>query len=284
MNQYSDNDYAFAYDKALKRYMSDGRNLFSQEELQNCCEEYRKHKEEYGIKGFNLFKVLAGGKYNNLDYGNEQLHSNILKFLLDPEEEHGQDDIFLHKFITFLNNEHNCKIDLDHYQHAEVTREENYIDVLIKGNKHAIIIENKVSGKAGDQPNQIYRYYKDVTKKEYEVDAILYLTRNSSHPVNLEGLLVTESSSDEGEYNKIQKDIKNRIDMSKTSCTMPTANTEKEKKSLYYGFFKPCKKELCGVEKHGELFTMLEHYLEAVKTFGGEEMNEGTNGSAFSIH
>ena len=62
MNQYSDNDYAFAYDKALKRYMSDVRNLFSQKGLQDCCKEYRQHEEKYGIEGFNLFQVLAGGQ------------------------------------------------------------------------------------------------------------------------------------------------------------------------------------------------------------------------------
>ena len=44
-----------------------------------------------------------------------------------------KNDKFLHKFITFLKNEHSCStIDPDHYQHAEVTREEHYIDVLIK--------------------------------------------------------------------------------------------------------------------------------------------------------
>ena len=161
--------------------MSDVRNLFSRENPQNCCREYLQNKqdmEKYSRQGFYLPQVFAGGK-------NGHLHSDILKFLLDPEEELGQNDTFLHKFITFLNNEHNCKIDLDHYQHAEVTREKYNIDVLTKGNKHAIRIEDKVSGIVNNQPNQICRYYDDVKKDGYEVDAILYLTKlflPSSYP------------------------------------------------------------------------------------------------------
>ena len=284
MNQYSDNDYAFAYDKALKRYMSDIHNLFSQERgLQDCCKEYRQNEEKYSIEGFNLFQVIAEGRNNNFDYENEHLHSNMLKFLLHPKEKHGQGGKFLRKFITFLKNEHSCStINLDHYQHAEVIREEviqkkNHIDVLIKGNKHAIIIENKVSRKAGNQKNQIYRYYDEV-KKKHNVDAILYLTRNSSHPVNLEGLPVTGSSPEKRKYNKIKKDIENRK-IFKNILYYADANEEKKNKSLYHGFFEPCPEELQasahGAEKHGELVIMLQHYLGAVKTFGGEEMNEG---------
>ena len=99
----------------------------------------------------------------------------------------------------------------------------------------------------------------------------------SSHPVTLDDLPFTNA------YKETHDEIENRK-IFRNILYYADANEEKKNKSLYYGFFKPCLEELCGVEKHGELFTMLEHYLGAVKIFGGEDMNEGIDEMLLSIH
>src|SRR5207244_839864 len=85
----------------------------------------------------------------------ETMHSQILGDLLDPDGTHGQGDVFLVPFLEELGIPES-DVGLWH-----VTVETGRVDILIWRNhpeKSAIIIENK-SNDAGDQPNQIYRYW-----------------------------------------------------------------------------------------------------------------------------
>lgn len=121
--------------------------------------------------GFNLFNLISPV------YHRENLHSDVLKEILDPNSAHGRGHSHLRLFIEYLNQHHGLAIDQDHYRTAEVWREPGRIDLLIRDNENerAIIIENKISG-AVDQYQQIPRYLNTV-ESEYQLkcDAILYL-------------------------------------------------------------------------------------------------------------
>lgn len=121
--------------------------------------------------GFNLFNLISPV------YHRENLHSDIIKEILDPNGAHGRGDGHLCLFIEYLNQHHGLAIDQNQYRAAEVSREPGRIDLLIrdKNKERAIIIENKISG-AVDQYRQIPRYL-DTVESEYQLkcDAILYL-------------------------------------------------------------------------------------------------------------
>jgi hypothetical protein len=85
----------------------------------------------------------------------ETSHSKLLGDLLNPRGSHGQGTLFLDVLLGKLG----CPIpESDTWK---VTVETGRVDILIWRHhpvKSAIIIENK-SNNAGDQPNQIYRYW-----------------------------------------------------------------------------------------------------------------------------
>lgn len=103
---------------------------------------------------FNIFKNLQ------LD---EKHHSNILKRLLSPSGSHHKDAKFLQLFLITIGLK---EIELEILNNAEVTTEKKAgkkgrVDLYIKFQNHAILIENKITG-ATNQPNQLYRYWKNL--------------------------------------------------------------------------------------------------------------------------
>lgn len=98
-----------------------------------------------------------GGNFNPLAKLkiDETRHSRILGDFLDPEGSHGQCNLFLLPFLKDLG------IPKPEAGLWRVTVEIGRVDILIWRNeptKSAVIIENKSNG-AGDQMNQIYRYW-----------------------------------------------------------------------------------------------------------------------------
>ena len=70
--------------------------------------------------------------------------------------------------------------DKKEYLNAEITNEEARIDILIKSENKAIIVENKINW-SKDMPEQLFRYYNECKySKGLEVDRIVYLSPNSS--------------------------------------------------------------------------------------------------------
>lgn len=89
----------------------------------------------------------------------ETTHSRLLGDLLNPAGSHGQGDVFLRIFLAMLDPP------IEGYKGDDgrwkITVEVGRVDILIWRDwpeKTAIIIENK-SNNAGDQQNQIYRYW-----------------------------------------------------------------------------------------------------------------------------
>lgn len=132
-------------------------------------DEHNKNKVSPEGVGFNVFCLVSEV------YQRENLHSDIMRSFLDPQESHNQGSLFLDTFIEMLSSK-GFPINEENYRDAEVVREEGRIDILIKDTKsmHCIIIENKINN-AIDQKRQIPTYYDYAINEGYEVDAIIYL-------------------------------------------------------------------------------------------------------------
>lgn len=158
-------------EKALKNFLLDIK----------CLQSLNKWKED-----FNLFSVL---KISNM----EIRHSNILAWLLDPNENHGLGDAFIRAFMTRIVAHYNpgkvnaFNVLLQDYYSYQVLRESNRMDIVLYSHdeKTAVIIENKIW--AGESPTQL-KTYLDKSKIEYkDCNQLLYVFlspegRNSSDP------------------------------------------------------------------------------------------------------
>ncbi|MDH4560648.1 PD-(D/E)XK nuclease family protein [Pseudomonas sp. BN411] len=119
--------------------------------------------------GFNLFSVLRSSS------DEVRLHSRYLSFLLDPKGTHNKGTELLENFLATMGIE-NFNI-----ENAAVDTEYQNIDILIRNtNREAVIIENKIY--AGDQDEQIYRYYKRLVAEGYQKIWCIYLTLDGSEP------------------------------------------------------------------------------------------------------
>lgn len=126
------------------------------------------------INKFNVFNVL---KIDSM----EIRHSNILAWLLDPNENHGLGDkvlLGLIKYIVSLNKDflrvHELCSLLNNSCSFSVLREYNNIDILLVSNenKMVICIENKIY--SSEHGNQLARYY-DTVDTEYSDYKKFYL-------------------------------------------------------------------------------------------------------------
>ena len=95
-----------------------------------------KYKILREADAFNIFTILR--------YGRDEvnLHSQFIGHLLNPDESHKKGNEFLAAFLKI------CGINDFSTEKVKVTKEEGKIDLLIKNDSQAIIIENKIN--AGD--------------------------------------------------------------------------------------------------------------------------------------
>lgn len=124
---------------------------------------------------FNIFSVL------NLSQDETRLHTPFIAELLNPKGSHGMKDAFLREFIKIsdIDTELDTKeatVETEYsigYKNNDST-EGGRIDIFVYDNKkNAIIIENKIY--AGDQKNQLLRYYNYAFKNKFKFN-IIYLT------------------------------------------------------------------------------------------------------------
>ena len=112
---------------------------------------------------FNVFRALRIEKA-------EIRHSNVLAWLLNPNESHGLGDIVLRRVFSnmLLENDMNderisaAEVELMDFADIEVRREWNNIDLLVidRTNKLVVLIENKIH--SGESPGQLVKYQKAV--------------------------------------------------------------------------------------------------------------------------
>ena len=133
-------------------------------------------------KLFNVFQTL------NI-VSNEIRHSNVIAWLLNPNETHGLKDLFVKRFIREIYSRNydflkNAKLDglyLWDFSKVEVYRERDNIDILLvdRTNKLIIAIENKIKSK--EHTDQLARY-KNLLKTKYKKEDyqffFIYLTVN----------------------------------------------------------------------------------------------------------
>lgn len=140
----------------------------------SCLDELLKEYES-----FNVFDVLKISR-------TEIRHSNMLAWLLDPNGNHGLNDIILRELFKWVTQNYTTDAS-DYYsvildcENFEVTREWHNIDILLVSNhdKFVISIENKVDSTEHD--NQLERY-KNVIDEYYSnyKKLFLYLTPDSA--------------------------------------------------------------------------------------------------------
>jgi len=140
------------------------------------------------LRQFNIFRVLR------FEHG-EIRHSNMLAWLLQPDESHGLGDSFLRGWLLRVARDavsnlldalspeeiRTCEI-----REVEITREWNFLDLLVKvttaeGDVWVIAIENKLRAKQGG--NQLAGYRKKVESAFPSARrTFIFLTANDEPP------------------------------------------------------------------------------------------------------
>ena len=162
-------------------------NSITLEKFKKIFNEYKEAKDE--IKkdfkldlnnNFNFFEAISD------TYKKENLHSDLMKQILDPTTKEIGNISYLKSFLEIIGVINN----FGDLRNVKVERERNRIDILISNNDNAIIIENKINN-APDQDKQLERYYKKITDEEEKtVLKIVYITLSSQdncEPSNLKG-------------------------------------------------------------------------------------------------
>lgn len=144
------------YKRSNSRYidyswLSNFQNKSKLNGFEDILFKFQKIKEKE-----NVLSKEQSIRFNVLDFFriDETLHSRLLGFFLDKNASHGQGDLFLKKFIE--------KLGYTDYGNGKwnVTIEKQRIDILIERNyPHSVVIIENKSNDAGDQKNQIYRYW-----------------------------------------------------------------------------------------------------------------------------
>lgn len=170
---------------------------------------------EAQIDEFNVFETLGISKM-------EIRHSSVLAWLLNPNENHGLDDIFTCNFIKHIlyTNKSSLSNDLDlfniglmNFKQVNVRREWRNIDILLTCdvNKLVVVIENKVE--STEHSNQLQRYYDIVCEEFKDYQRIfVYLTPQGDTPSDEENWIICS-------YESISNMIQRILDVRKNNMT-----------------------------------------------------------------
>lgn len=149
------------------------------ERLEQECERL-----EPMLKGsFNLFDVLGVSR-------TEIRHSNMLAWLLDPNESHATGGLLLRLVISLVGDE---EIPSDAERSFTVYREDEHIDMLLVSHtlKRVIAIENKIGAKEGVRCTRTYNNeesqlstYENILEKLYPdyAKTLIFLTPDGELP------------------------------------------------------------------------------------------------------
>ena len=219
--------------------------------IEPLAQKYEANLERQNVDdiGFNLFELISDQYYR------ETFHSDILNALLDPDGKHGEKQKYLNFFLEFLRSQHEAKIKLSDYSNAQVKKEEGRIDILIKGCKHAIIIENKING-ATDQPRQLPDYLRKVKDDGYDCDAIIYLRLHEDAPPDMANWTYDE-----------RREVKAIL---KRICAYDGSDDE-TKKDLLKGWILKCIDES---KENSNVQHILRQYGDIIKKLGRSIMNK----------
>lgn len=234
---------------SMNNYNIEVINLISNLKEENI-KRYEDILEKQGDKlNFNIFDIITD------KWKRENLHSEILKFLLENYE------VFFNNFLELINIK-----DEKEYLNAEITNEEARIDILIKSEKKAIIVENKINW-APDQIEQLSRYYEKIKnghngEQEREVEKIIYIAPSKDKNPDAQTF---------GEYEKEIKDRLEKIISFDGSENDLVSCLEKSRDKLKENLEKT--KNNLDSEDFNKLF-FINHYIEILKRTGVGDMSE----------
>lgn len=163
----------------LKSHSMMDTSVQSLESMLKAIERQMSYQRDlHRIKGetFNIFSIL------DLKTNEVRTHSRFLAELLDPHGSHLMGDIFLKAFLRKIDykkpfNTASAELILEKGIGVKTLSSGGIIDILIKDcGGNTIAIENKIY--AGDQENQIVRYYNYNRSR----NTVYYLTLNGSEP------------------------------------------------------------------------------------------------------
>lgn len=154
----------------------------------------KKYFKEEIPEEFNIFRAMRN------DTDEVRLHSRFIASLLDPYAPHGMDDYPLRMFLETIGMGYDILEEeyLDVQPGYEDKNEYENIDILIKSDTHAIIIENKINHFDTNHEEvyvradgkrkligQLERYYYVITKDDHcppENTEVIYLTKDGKLP------------------------------------------------------------------------------------------------------
>jgi hypothetical protein len=123
---------------------------------------------------FNVFDVLGRPRL-------EEAHSSFLAWVLDPAEAHGFGDAFLREFMRRSDIK-----DLPSTLDVSVSREYRCggtrFDILVKGDRWCLVVENKIDDSAWDDQCGRYQEYCEKLKGRGEQAWLVYVTRPARRP------------------------------------------------------------------------------------------------------
>lgn len=134
----------------------------TKEKAKVLLDEYCEKEQE-----FNIFRVLKLENY-------EIRHSNLLAWLLSPNQTHNIKGAFLKKFIERAALKKNISITYKDNDDIKVYREQDNIDILVINNtqNYLILLENKINSNQHD--NQLERYAQ-IVEKDFEQYQKIYI-------------------------------------------------------------------------------------------------------------
>ena len=234
---------------SMNNYNIEVINLISNLEKENI-ERYKDILKKQDKKlNFNIFDIITD------KWKKENFHSEILKFLLENYED------FFNNFLELINIK-----DKKEYSNAEITNEEARIDILIKSENKAIIVENKINW-APDQNEQLARYYEKIKngyngEQKREVEKIVYIAPSKDKNPDAQTF---------GEYEKEIKDRLEKIISFDGSENDLVSCLEKSRDKLKENLEKT--KNNLDSEDFNKLF-FINHYIEILKRTGVGDMSE----------
>lgn len=138
----------------------------------------RRKLDRRTAKSFTVFRFFDT---------NENLLADILKFLLDPRETHGQQYLFLELFVNRLDRKNVPGLD-----NAIAAREaptysipsyRRRVDLVVSSPNLVIALENKVDAPEGGK--QLEDYYNHLRKIKPNDYCLVFLTPSGRHPTSI---------------------------------------------------------------------------------------------------
>jgi hypothetical protein len=228
--------------------------MFNEDIFKKFTQDMQKLKE-YNLElesSFNIFTSISD------KYKREDLHSDIIKQILDPSTKGIGNPENIRLFIELLKNK-KLDLKLEPSRKIKVEREKTHekrrIDILISDEKEkwAIIIEDKINN-AVDQENQLACYFDNVKKMGLHPEAIVYLTLTPEKKLD-EKISITS--------HKKRKELRPLI--------IPISVIDKpENNSFLDGFIKRCME----ITKDDNVLAKVYYgqYYELLKFLGGNSM------------